>query len=150
MKWKILWAMLVMATIFTIAVALHPEWRVRWQAWLLPEKRDLLASVTGDLLNNGIQMKVLKFATGRGLIIEVHSPTENEASFNLVDRIFIPDRHDGYVTLNSQPTRLAIVDVDHDGSPEILAPSFDEKLVAHLNTLRLNPASKKLELVKPE
>lgn len=149
MKWKVLWSVLVAATLFTIAVALTPEWRVRWQAWLLPETRDLLATVTGDLLNNGVQMKVLKFATGRGLIVEVHAPNEDQASFSLVDRIFIPDRHDGYVTLNAQPTRLAIVDVDNDGSPEILAPSFDEKLVAHLNTLRLNPESKRLELVKP-
>ncbi len=151
MKWKSLWAVLVVAALIVSALALSPEWRVRWQALIRPEKKDLLATVTGDLLNAGADLKVLKFATGRGLIVEVHEPSNDPNSpFKLVDRIFIPDRHDGFFTLNNQPTRLAIVDVDNDGTLEILAPSFDDKLVPHLNTLRLDPSTRKLRLAQPK
>jgi len=147
---KSLWAVLIVAAIVTSALALHPEWRVRAQAQLFPEKKELLATVNGDLLGDGAEYKVLKFATGRGLIVEVHSPSQDPGEpFVFVDRIFIPDRHDGYFSLNTQPTRLAIVDIDGDGRGEILAPSFDEKLVAHLNTLRLDPSTRRLALVRP-
>jgi hypothetical protein len=147
---KALWAALIVIVIAASAIALHPEWRLRAQAKLWPEKKELLATVNGDLLGTGQELKVLKFATRRGLIVEVHAPqSDPQAPYIMLDRIFIPDRHDGYFAINSRPTRLAIVDVDGDGRGEILAPSFDEKLVAHLNTLRLDPDTRRLELVRP-
>jgi len=147
---KAVWAALIVIVMAVSAIALHPEWRVRAQAKIWPEKKELLATVTGDLLGNGQELKVLKFATRRGLIVEVHAPqSDPQAPYVMLDRIFIPDRHDGYFAIHSRPTRLAIVDVDGDGKGEILAPSFDDRLVAHLNTLRLDPDTHKLELVRP-
>ncbi|MGE0763939.1 MAG: hypothetical protein AB7N80_11725 [Bdellovibrionales bacterium] len=148
--WHVLWALLIMATLMVSAILLHPEWRVRVQAYFMPEKKELLATVSGDLLGDGQELKILKFATARGLVVEVHAAQPDALKpFTLVDKIFIPDRHDGFFSLNSQATRLALVDVDGDGKPEIIAPSFDDKLVAHLNTLRLDPDTRRLELVKP-
>lgn len=148
--WRVTWSMLLVAILTVSAIVFYPEWRVRWQAWLLPEKKDLLATVSGALLGDGTEYKVLKFATRRGLIVEVHAQNSGaHQPFVFIDRIFIPDRHDGYFSLNTAATQLAMVDMDGDGRLEILAPSFDEKLVAHLNTLRLDPDSKRLELVKP-
>lgn len=148
--WRVLWSALIIAIVVVITIVLVPEWRIRWQSYFMPQQKELLATVTGDLLGDGHEMKVLKFSTNRGLIVEVHAPNPDALNpYTLVDKIFIPDRHDGYFSLNAQATRLALVDVDGDGRPEIIAPSFDDKLVAHLNTLRLDPDTRRLELVKP-
>lgn len=148
--WRATWVILTIATIVVSAMALHPDWRTRLQAVFVGDQRQLLATVSGDLLNDGTTFKVLKFSTSRGIIVEIVAPNPNqEESFSLVDRIFIPDPHDGFFSLNTHATRLALVDVDGDGRPEIIAPSFDNKLVAHLNTLRLDPDTRRLELVRP-
>lgn len=149
--WRILWAVLALLIVTVSLILLVPEWRVRWQAKFMPERKELLATVSGDLLGDGVELKVLKFSTSRGLIVEVHATSPDALKpYTLVDKIFIPDRHDGFFSLNTQATRLALVDVDGDGKPEIIAPSFDDKLVAHLNTLRLDPETRRLELVKPQ
>lgn len=147
--WYSVWFVLGVCAVVVSGLALHSETRIRLQAWLEPEQKELLATLTADLLGNGSQFKILKYGTTRGIIVEVLAPSENEAgAYQFVDRIFIPDPHDGFFSINTHATRLAIVDVDEDGQPEILAPSFDDKLVAHLNTLRLDPDTRRLELVK--
>ncbi len=149
--WYAIWFLLGVCTIMVSGLALHSESRIRLQAWLDSDKKELLATLSADLLGNGSQFKILKYGTSRGIIVEVLAPSENEAgAFQFIDRIFIPDPHDGFFSINTHATRLAIVDVDEDGQPEILAPSFDDKLVAHLNTLRLDPDTRRLELVRPK
>lgn len=148
--WRATWVLLALAALIVSALALHPDWRTRLQAVFIGDQRVLLATVTGDLTGDGTSYKILKFSTSRGIIVEVVAPSpDSSETYNLVDRIFIPDPHDGFFSLNTHATRLALVDVDGDGRPEILAPSFDNKLVAHLNTLRLDPDTRRLELVRP-
>ncbi len=148
--WRVAWFVLVLGILGVAAILVNNEWRVKVQARIAGEQKELLATVSGQLLGDDQNFKVLKFATRRGLIIEVHAPhTDPLKPFVLVDKLFIPDLHDGFFSLNNQATRLALVDVDEDGRLEIIAPSFDDKLSAHLNTLRLNPETRRLELVQP-
>ncbi|MEZ4870891.1 MAG: hypothetical protein R2827_01335 [Bdellovibrionales bacterium] len=44
-----------------------------------------------------------------------------------------------------QSTNLAVDDVNGDNIPEIIAPSFDKHLVAHMNVFSYNPVTKKFE-----
>jgi hypothetical protein len=148
MKYAMLVLLLAAATVSS--VALNSEWRLRFQAWAWPNEKKLLATVSGDLLGDGSNYKILKYATHQGLILEVQMPSKDpDQDFSLVDRVYIPDRFDGFFSINTIATRLALVDVDNDGRLEIVAPSFDDKLVAHLNTLRLNQDTRRLEIVKP-
>lgn len=148
--WIATWTLLGLGSMTITAVALNPDWRARLQAVFVGDDRQLLATVNGDLLADGTNFKILKFGTKRGIIVEVLAPGDSsDDGYSLVDRIFIPDPHDGFFSLNTHATRLALVDVDGDGRSEILAPSFDSQLVAHLNTLRLDPDTRRLELVRP-
>ncbi|MBX7230490.1 MAG: hypothetical protein K1X29_00255 [Bdellovibrionales bacterium] len=149
--WKILWSLLFTGVLISGGLALSSRHRLLWQAHFFPEKKELLAVVNGDLLGNGSEFKVLKYATRKGLIIEIQSPHQrNDNPYQMVDRVFIPDRHDGYFSLSTASTQLAILDINGDGVPEIIAPSFDENLMAHLNPMRLDPITKKIQLIRPE
>ena len=59
----------------------------------------------------------------------------------------LPDKKDGYFTFNGDVTNLAVDDIDNDKKSEILATTFDNDLVAHLNVYRYVPGQKELELV---
>ncbi len=148
-RWRVALILLSFATVVVTAVALNPNWRIPIQAFLSPDHRVLLATVNGDLAGTGEMYKVLKYATHRGLIVEVMQATHDPNDpYRFVDRVVIPDRHDGFFSMNSEATRLALLDVDGDGHPEIIAPSFDESLSAHLNTLKFDPETKRLSLMQ--
>jgi hypothetical protein len=56
----------------------------------------------------------------------------------LVERIEITDARDAFFSFNGQATNLAIDDVNGDGRPEILVPTFDRNLVGRLNVFEYN------------
>lgn len=142
--WYIIWILLALLSSFAAVSTLIVPWRTKIQNAFFGEKRQLLATVTGHLGEN--EYLILKFQTNKGIIVEVQQP-END-SYKLIDRIFIPDPYDGYVMMNSQATRLALTDIDDDQQLEIIAPTFDSNLAAHLNALRLDPESMRLKLVQ--
>ena len=107
--------------------------------------REILATVDGDLLNSGKPVKVIKYKGPESIFSEVIQPDTGE----LVARILLPDKHDGLFNLHGRVTRLAIADIDGNGSNVLLAPSFDDQLVPHLNIYRYNPIGKRFEAVKP-
>lgn len=148
-RWRMVLISLALATLAVTAIALNPNWRIPVQAFLRPDRRVLLATVSGDIAGTGEIFKILKFASQRGLVVEVMQTTHDPNDpYRFIDRVIIPDRHDGFFSMNSEATRLALLDVDGDGRPEIIAPSFDESLSAHLNTLKFDPETKRLSLMQ--
>ena len=105
--------------------------------------------MTGDLLNNGKLLKVLKVRSAEGLAIEIYS-TEKTTGAPLLARVFLPDKSDGYFHFHGEATNLALEDLNGDRRLEILAPSFDTNMTAHLNVYTYNPITKSFEMAAPE
>jgi len=146
-RWLFL-SVLTLIAAMLLAAALTPSLRERLQARFTVTGREILATVEGDVLNDGSHGKVIKFRDRRGIFVEVLKET-SDGVVHVIDRVALPDRHDGLFNLQGQVTRLAIADVDGDGKFELLAPSFDNQLVPHLNVFRYNPALARFEPVQP-
>jgi hypothetical protein len=130
-----------------LVVCIFPASRAYFQHWVdHGSGRELLASVDGDVLNNGTTVKVIKYQGPETVFLEIVDPNKTES---LIARIVLPDKHDGLFNLHGRITRLANVDVDGDGQNELLAPTFDDQLVPHLNIYRYDPATTRFEAVKP-
>jgi hypothetical protein len=138
---------ILVAVLAGLTVAL-PSWREKVQSHLFHPEREVLATAEGDLLGDGTSVKVIKFRGGEGIFLEVVK-TDDDGASRPVDRILLPDKHDGLFNFQGHVTRLAIADIDHDGKMELLAPTFDNQLVPHLNVFRYNPSIGRFELYQP-
>lgn len=146
-RW-IAFSLLMILAAAAIAAVLTPSLRDRVQNYLAGSGREILAAAEGDLLNDSSTVKVIKFRDNQGIWVEILKYSEDGKS-TLVDRILLPDKHDGLFNFQGHVTRLAIADIDQDGAMELLAPSFDQQLVPHLNVFRYNRDLKKFEPYQP-
>lgn len=92
---------------------------------------------------------MVKYQTIEGIVVEVLSSDES-GSRSVIDRIKIPGEYDGFFDFYGQASQLAIMDVDEDGQLELVAPTFDKQLIAHLNVFKFNPTSRQFEPIQPE
>ncbi len=161
MNWKlaiILTASGILAALLAAAV-LVPSWREAVQSYVQQPGFEVLATAEGDLLNDGSLCKVIKYKGSEGIYVEVRKlhteipegerASTGEGDSTLVDRVLLPDKFDGQFNFQGHVTRLAIADIDDDGSLELLAPTFDRDLVPHLNVLRYNATSGRFEFFTP-
>lgn len=147
LRWPILIPGLIVA-IAVIAAAAFPPLRERARGLFSKNDHEVLATAEGDVLNDGSTAKVVKFRGHDGIYVEIFKQNPGgEETF--VDRILLPDKHDGLFNFEGHVTRLAISDINHDGKNELLAPTFDNQLVPHLNVFRYNPAIGRFELFQP-
>ncbi len=132
----------------SLAIVLHPGLREQARDRILSEpERRILSSVTADILRDGQLYEVLKISSPRGLFLEIYLRDENNLGHSrLLDQVRLPDIRDGYFDFRGQAVNLALDDVNGDGQLEIIAPTFDERLSAHLNIFRYN---KELEVFEP-
>lgn len=131
-----------------LAVALTPQLRHKLQSYFSRSERQILATASGDLAGDGSEWKVIKFRDPEGLTVEVFKPS-GDGNQQMMDRILLPDKHDGLFNFQNHVTRLAIADIDHDGKNELLVPSFDAQLVPHLNVFRYNATINRFEPIDP-
>jgi hypothetical protein len=123
-----------------IVAALHPTVRSSMRSSFVKDYRMIVSTAHGDLLGNGTEMIVAKIRTRDSLFLEIYEP-KDDGSQRLVERIEMPDHKDGYFNFNGEAMNLAIDDVDGDGRLDILAPSFDQNLVGHLNIYHFDQSS---------
>lgn len=131
-----------------LIVALNPEWRNSLRDNWISQDRQLLSTALGDLLGDGQLVKVIKYQTSQGIQLEILGEGDGGAR-PLIDRIYLSDRHNGFFDFQGEATQLAIVDVDSDGRLELIAPTFDENLTAHLNVYKYNPNFRRFEALRP-
>lgn len=106
-----------------------------------PQEQEVLSIVHGDLINNGSSIKVVKSRTVEGVVLEFYSEIQNGSRY-LITRALIPNANDGFFDHRGQAVQLAVVDIDGDGTMELLSPTFDDKMLARLNPYYYSPAQK--------
>ena len=132
---KVSWTVLIF--VFAVlnigsAVILFSPAREWVQARFTSKGQEMLSVVYGDLMHNGSSVKVVKFKTITGIVLEFYSESQNGARY-LVSRVEIPNATDGFFDHRGQAVQLAVVDLDGDGKMELLSPTFDEQMLARLN-----------------
>lgn len=121
-----------------IIVAVIPSLRSRIKEALLASDREVIAKVSGSLTPQGPKVTVLKIKSGAHLSLEIYSVDENQ-NLSLMTKIPLFESRDGHFLLQGNATNLALTDVDKDGNPEIVAPTYDEQIVPRLNIFKYNP-----------
>jgi hypothetical protein len=141
---------LVALTLAMALVVVHPIFRGAIRTYLNRPSRRVLSVAEGDLFGNGSSARVMKVRTEDGLFLEVYGQGETEGDKPLLTTIHLPDRNDGYFHFRGEASNLALDDVDNDHHIEIIAPTFDENSVAHLNIYRYNPAQGLIEPMRTQ
>jgi hypothetical protein len=137
---------LIFGAAVAFVAAVHPDLRSSVRSATRTDFRQVLSTARGNLTGDGKQYTVAKIKTRDSLSLEVYETLEDGGT-KLIERMILPDFRDGYFSFNGQATNLAIEDINEDGRPEILAPSFDQNLVGHLNVYTFNPDRKEFETI---
>lgn len=119
------------AAIAAVLAVVVPDIRQTLVEHMSENPRIVLSTADGDVIGHGELAKVVKVQTPQGLYIEIYQTSNN--SLELIDRIEIENSKDGYFMFNGEASNLILEDVDRDSVVEILAPSYDSNLMAHLN-----------------
>jgi hypothetical protein len=146
-KWILIVVSAVIALALVVAAAI-PSLREKVQSRFALHTQEILATADGDLLGDGSSVKVIKFRNGDGIFVEILKMQANGDS-KLIDRITLPDKHDGMFNYQGHVTRLAVADINNDGQLELLVPTFDNQLVPHLNVFHFNSTLGKFEPFEP-
>lgn len=131
--------------ILSFGIAFHGGLRYELRNALSLNQRVVLSTVTGEITADGVLSKVVKVRSEDKIFIEVYKMYESGQE--LITKLAIPDVHDGYFHIKGESTNLLLNDVDGDNIPEIIAPSFDKDLVAHLNVFKFDSNSNRFYLM---
>jgi hypothetical protein len=112
--------------------AVHPDTRNMVRTALTNTHRTVISTAQGHLAGDQRVFTVTKVKTAGALSLEIFENFGNGQQ-KLVEKIQLADARDGYFDFNGHASNLAIDDINGDGRPEILAPTFDTNLVGHLN-----------------
>jgi hypothetical protein len=112
-----------------LVATLHEGTRLAIREFLEPEQRILLSTAFGNVLGDGTPVRVMKIKTRDSLVLEIYKAND----YQLIQRISLDQKKDGFFTFHGEATNLVLVDVDGDDIPEILAPGYDHNLSAQLN-----------------
>ncbi len=132
----------------SFVMVFHPDVRSSLRSIFKPEQRSVLSTAKAIFSTSEGEFNFVKIRTLDGIYVEVYKKGSHSESV-LVDRIELPKHKDAFFTFNGQATNLAIDDIDSDTQLELLVPSFDSQLIAHLNVFKFNPESHRFEAQNP-
>lgn len=152
---KVLQAALTLLAAVAFVAAVHPDVRASVRSSILSDMRTVVSTAKGNLSGTDSSYIVAKVKTRDNIYLEIFEtileqidldqpPTSTQ---HLVERIELKGAHDAYFTFNGQTTNLAIDDINGDGKPEILVPTFDKNLVGRLNVIEYDRDSREFRSV---
>lgn len=124
-----------------LVTALHPDVRSAVRTSVMGDYRQVVSTASGHLAGDERTFTVAKVKTRDALSLEIFEILGNGQQ-KLVEKIALADSRDGFFDFNGQATNLAIDDINGDGRPEILAPTFDNNMVGRLNVFDYDTNSK--------
>ncbi len=126
-------------------LTLIPTVRMKLISLISSQPRVILAKISGYFSAEQTQLLILKIKDQSGLQIEIYEISKDSGLQNFKQKFDLTEDADSYVTLDKNSTNLALQDVDHDGNPDIVAPSVDRNGNLRLNTFRYNADLKLFE-----
>lgn len=144
----LLFTLLVAATLAATTVAVVPSLRSKAKALFQDTDRTLLAKASGRLTLAGPDITALKVKQEGRLFIEIYKLNIVDGSLELLTKLLLPESRDAFFTFQGNATNLALGDLDADGTLEVLAPTYDDEMVARLNVYKYNPESQQFDRLK--
>ena len=89
---------------------------------------------------NERKVKILKVRRKGKLFVEIYGVPENSNPV-LIDRETLTDIKDAHYKFGEGRSNLFLQDVDGEGLPEVIAPTYDKNMQAHLNIFKLEEAT---------
>lgn len=131
-------SLLTLLAIVGFVAVVHPDVRTSVRSSLRTDFRTVVSTAKGDLSGTGVMFTVAKVKTRDNIYLEIFETVLDASTPKLVERIEISDARDAFFSFNGEATNLAIDDINGDGRPEILAPTFDRNLVGRMNVFEYN------------
>ena len=138
----ILLIILVLATFTMTTIAVIPSLRDKVRQKFLSPKRKLLAKINGRLSDDLPKVTILKVSENEKLSVEIYNMEKGPDAPELIQKIELSDRRDGYIQFRQSSTNLLMIDATDDTTMEIVAPTYDDQMNPHLNIFRFIPESK--------
>lgn len=126
---------LISASVGMTLLNLNESARDTVRDFLFPDQRNVLAKAVGDLSGHHDSFTVLKVKTRDSLAIEVYQNVEGSSKTDFRARYILPEKRDALFTFHTNAVRLILMDVNVDGSMEILTSAYDENLVPRMHVL---------------
>lgn len=136
LQWLITFAFIFIALVLMIATSI-PSSRKQLRNYFQSDSHEILSTISGDVFGDGTPTKILKTRSQNGLFIEIYKTPAGLAP-QLFQKINLPEIKDGHLIVNGEAANLVLDDVNKDMKPEILVPSFDRQLKAHLHIYTYN------------
>ncbi len=138
-------AVLVILAMIVTTIAVVPRLRDRAKTLFLSQNRQILAKVSGSLGKDAPSVTILKISSTEGLSLEIYLTDPETESLKLMTKITLDEKRDAFFSFKGNATNLALADVDNDGELEIIAPAYDDQMVARLNVFKYNASIKSFE-----
>lgn len=136
-----LWGSLIFFSI-SFCFLLIPSWRAQVQN-LNRGQGQILSVAAADLYPNSPFKKVVKISTAEGIALRIF--TNEDGIEVLMTQIDLGDPFDAFYEINTRPTNLALNDINGDGVPEIIAPTYSFQWLPKLNIFRFNKENQSFE-----
>lgn len=127
----------------SLMIVLHPYLRYQIHQQFHPDFRKVLSTIHMEL--NNMSLVILKIKTRTHIKIEVYNLNKQEGVQNYIETLTLPDKRNGYFHFNGQATSMAVDDINQNGKFDLIVPSFDEDLIAHLNIFEFNEQTQHFE-----
>ncbi len=132
------------------AVSIYIAFNSRVSQWftghLLVNQRTVLSTLTTNLFGDDSVYEIVKIKDQDMIYLEVYKKILS-LDPKLVSKISLNTQNDGYFLFHNSSTNLALNDVDGDKIPEIIAPTFDKNMAAHLNVIKFDKENHTFYLV---
>lgn len=139
---------LILGFAASMIMILHPDVRTALRERIKPESREVLSFATAQF-ETGTPYRVVKVRTSEGIQLEVYQSPQ-DSRVNLIDRFKLNEHKDAFFNFSGGTTNLAVDDINGDGRPEIIVPTLDQQLVAHLAIFQFESGSQKLRRMLPD
>lgn len=100
------------------------------------EERKILAKAFAEF-NDKVYV-IFKIKTNNGIEIEFYEKESAKNAQILKQRVPLANDSEAYLMINSNSANLALVDVNHDGQMDIIAPTVDKNGNSRLNVFQFN------------
>ena len=152
-KQKIFWISFPTLCLIALSLAVLsvlPQSREIIRNMLVSESRTVLAKAEADLTGHGLKVIVVKVQTADTIALEIFENSADQEKLKFLKRLVLPEKKDAYFSFRGNATNLVVTDVDGDGVLEIVAPTFDENLIPHLNVYKFNAETGDFTKLGPE
>ncbi len=137
-------------SIALIILTIIPQSRELIRSLIVSQSRVILAKIEAEVTPGGPKLIILKVKTADTLAIEIFSRENEDSNQKFRRRIVLDENRDAYFNFRGNATNLAFSDIDNDGSLEIIAPTFDQDLVPHLNLYKYDSSRADFFKLGPE